>query len=133
MANLLYPATKEGLLGGDIALDTDTVKVVLVDTADYTYAAAHTFLSDVPAAARVATSAALTGKTITGGTFDSADPVFTAAAGDVSEALILYIDTGTATTSRLLCYLDTGIGGMPVTPNGGDITVQVNAAGWLSL
>lgn len=131
MANALYPKIKEALLQGDVALDTDTVKVALVDTGAYTYSSAHQFLSSV--AGITATSGALASKTFTNGTFDSADPVFTAATGAVSEALVLYVDTGTAGTSRLIAYYDTGVTGLPVTPNGGDINVQVNAAGWFSL
>lgn len=133
MANALYPSFKKALLDGDIALDTSNVKVVLIDLADYTYSSAHDFLDDVLAAARVATSGNLASKTTTGGTFDSADPVFTAATGDVSEALILYVDSGVDATSYLIAFYDTGVTGLPVTPNGGDINVQVNASGWFSL
>lgn len=131
MANALYPKIKEALLQGDVALDTDTVKVALVDTGAYTYSSAHQYLSSLTGI--TATSGALASKTFTNGTFDSADPVFTAATGAVSEALVLYVDTGTAGTSRLIAYYDTGVTGLPVTPNGGDINVQVNAAGWFTL
>ena len=31
---------------------------------------------------------------------------------------------GTESTSNLIAYMDTGMTGLPVTPNGGDITVQ---------
>jgi hypothetical protein len=57
---------------------------------------------------------------------------FTAVTGDVSEAVILYKDTGVAATSPLIAYIDTATG-LPVTPNGGDITVTVPASGWFSL
>jgi hypothetical protein len=53
---------------------------------------------------------------------DAADVTFTAVSGDVSEALVIYKDTGTASTSRLIAYIDTATG-LAVTPNGGDITV----------
>lgn len=131
MANALYPLFKQGLLQGDIALDTDTVKVALVDTGSYTYSAAHQFLSSVSGI--TATSGALTGKTFTNGTFDSDDPTFGAVSGAVSEALVLFVDTGSAATSRLIAYYDTGVTGLPVTPNGGTINVTVNASGWFSL
>ncbi len=81
----------------------------------------------------MATSANLASKTFTGGVFDSADPSFTAVTGDVSEALILYIDTGTPSTSRLIAFYDAGVTGLPVTPNGGDINITVNASGWFAL
>lgn len=133
MPNVIYPKFKEQALQAGVNLSSGNIKAVLVDLADYTYSAAHEFLSDVAAAGRVATSGNLASKTFTNGTFDSADPSFTAVTGDVSEALILFIDTGTASTSRLIAFYDTGVGGLPVTPNGGDINVTVNASGWFSL
>lgn len=135
MANAIYPKYKEALISGssDISLSTGNVKVALIDTADYTYSATHDFLNDVAGAAIVGTSANLGTKTVTNGVFDSADPTFTAVTGDVSEALIMYIDTGVSSTSRLVAYIDTGISNFPVTPNGGDINIVVNASGWFSL
>lgn len=135
MANALYPKFKQKLLTADSAADLENgnVKAVLVDLADYTYSSSHEYLSDVPSGARVATSSNLGSKTITDGTFDSADPSFTAVTGDQSEALILYVDSGSAATSPLVAFYDTGVTGLPVTPNGGDINVTVNASGWFSL
>lgn len=137
MANLIYPKYKQALLDGaaDTALDTTTVKAVLVDAADYVYADTHEFLASVPAAGRVATSAALATKTITNGTFDAADFTFTAVTGDPAEILIIYTEAATPadTTSRLIAMYDTGVTGLPVTPNGGDINVTVNASGFFSL
>lgn len=135
MANVLYPKFKEALLDGTISggLDGANVKALLVDLADYTYSAAHDSLDDVPSAARVATSGNLGTKTITDGTFDSADFAFPSVTGDQCEALILYVDTGDEATSTLIAFYDTGVTGLPVTPNGGDINVTVNASGWFSL
>ncbi len=45
----------------------------------------------------------------------------------------MYKDTGVAGTSALIAWYDTGITGLPVTPNGGDITYTVHASGWFSL
>ncbi len=41
----------------------------------------------------------------------------------MSEALVIYQHTGVDATSELIAYIDTGVTGLPVTPNGGDITV----------
>lgn len=133
MANAIYPKWKEAVIqaASDSSLGGN-IKAVLIDAADYVYSAAHQFLSDVPSAARVATSANLGTKTYTNGTFDTADFTFTAVTGDQSEALLLYIDTGVEATSRLVCYRDTSVTGLPVTPNGGDITVSV-PSGWFDL
>lgn len=133
MANAIYPKWKEAVIQGSANSSlAGNVKAILVDTADYTYNAAHDFLDDVPGGAIVATSGNLGTKTYTNGTFDTADFTFTAVTGDVSEALIIYIDTGSAATSRLVCYRDTSVTGLPVTPNGGDITVSV-PSGWFDL
>lgn len=135
MANALYDTFKQGLLNKEFDLDTDTIKATLIDSADYTYSAAHDFYGgaslDVPAGAKVAESAALGSPTITNGTFDTADFSWTAVTGDQSEAIILWDDS--ITDDRLIAFYDTGMTGMPVTPNGGNINVTVNASGWFSL
>ena len=135
MANAVFPKYKEALIAGssNISLSSGDVKAILVDTAEYTYSASHEFLTDVGAPARTATSGNLASKSVTNGTFDSDDFTFSSVTGEESEAIVLYIDTGTAGTSRLVAYIDTGVTGLPVTPNGGDIDVVVNASGWFSL
>lgn len=123
MANGLYDTGRNAFLKGEVAWLTDTIKAVLVDSADYTVnLATHQYLSDIPSAARVATSAAFTGKTATAGVADANDIVFTGATGDQSEVIVIYKDTGTATTSQLLAYIDTA-SGLPVQPNTGDVNV----------
>ena len=135
MANAIYPKYKQAAMsnGANHDLIGGNVKVVLVDLADYSYSAAHEFLSSVPAGARVATSPNLASKTATDGAFDSANPTFSTVTGDQSEALIIYIDTGVEATSRLVAFQDTGVTGLPVTPSGGDIIIEVDAAGWFTL
>lgn len=126
MANALYDKGRQKFLEGGIAWLTDNIKAVLVDAADYTVnISAHEFLSDITAGGRVATSANMSSKTSTAGVADVADFTFTAVTGDPSEAIVFYKDTGTASTSPLIAYLDTATG-LPVTPNGGDINIQVD-------
>lgn len=122
MANALYNSARQAFLDGDLDWTAQAFKVILVDTADYTFSQTHDFLDDVPSLARVATSGNLANKTSTSGVADADDIVFTAVTGDPCEALIIYQDTGTAATSRLVAYIDT-VTGFPVTPNGGDIYV----------
>lgn len=123
MANTLYNKGREGFLDGSIDWDTDDIRVILIDVADYTVdLATHDFLNDVPGAARVAVSGSLASKTVTNGVADAADVTFTAVTGDQSEALVIYKHTGVDSTSRLIAYIDSATG-LPVTPNGGDITV----------
>jgi len=123
MANALYDTGRAAFLLGDIAWDTDNIKVILVDTADYTVnLSTHDFLDDVPGGAIVATSGNLASKTTTAGVADAANVTFSSVSGDQCEALIIYKDTGSSATSQLIAYIDTATG-LPVTPNGGDITV----------
>ena len=130
--NTLYPKTREALLQAGINLATGSVKVALVDTALYTYAGTHQYYADVQAAV-VGTPQALASKTLTNGTFDAADVVVPTVTGATVEALVLYVDSGVAATSPLLAYFDTGITGLPVTPNGGDINLTWNASGIFAL
>jgi phage tail sheath gpL-like len=124
MANALYAKGRESFLKGEISWSADNIKTVLVDTATYSVDLAnHQFLSDIPAGERVATSANLTNKTTVAGVADADDVTYTAVSGDQSEALVIYQDTGTPSTSRLIAYIDSATG-LPVTPNGGDIQVQ---------
>lgn len=124
MANAIYPKYKEAILqsSSNSNMSSGTVKVALVDTNDYTYSASHDMYDDVSAAV-VGTPVEIGSKTFTDGVFDGADVTLTSVSGDQSEALVIYIDTGTPSTSRLVAYIDTGVTGLPVTPNGGDITI----------
>lgn len=123
MADAIYGITRKAFLDGGLDLLTDDIRVVLVDSNDYTVLIdTHDFLDDVPAGARVAVSGAMTSKTTTLGVFDAADITFSSVSGDVSEALVIYHHTGVDSTSELIAYID-GATGLPVTPNGGDITV----------
>lgn len=122
MANALYDAGREAFLDGNISWSSDTIKVVLIDTGEYTVdLEIHDNLDDVAGAARIAT-ATLASKTVADGIADAADVTFSSVSGAQSEALIIYKDSGVEGTSTLIAYLDTGTG-LPVTPNGGDISV----------
>ena len=138
MANALYPKWKEQLLQftANNNLSAGTVKVALVDTGVYTYATSDQFYdagtaSDVQSGT-VGTPQTIGSKTFTDGVFDGADVTFPTVTGNQSEALVIYIDTGTPTTSPLVAYIDTATN-LPVTPNGGDITVSWNASGIFAL
>lgn len=124
MANALYDKGREAFLAGDVAWDSDDIRAILIDVADYTVnLATHNALDDIAAGARVAVSGAFAGKTTTDGVADANDITWTAVTGDVSEAIVIYKHTGVESTSLLLAYIDTVTSGLPVTPNGGDIIV----------
>lgn len=133
MANALYDKGREGFLDGSFDWISGSIKAVLVDTASYSVnLATDQFISSIPSGERVATSANLTSKTATAGVADAADITLSAVTGDQSEAIVIYNDTGVDTTSRLIAYIDTATG-LPVTPNGGDITISFNASGIFKL
>lgn len=122
MANALYGLGRQAFLDGDIDWTNNDIKVLLVDTGTYTVQIdTHQYHSDVSGI--TATSPNLTGKSSTLGVADAADVTFTGVSGAVSEALIIYYDTTVSGTSPLIAYIDTATG-LPVTPNGGDITVS---------
>jgi hypothetical protein len=127
MANALYPKAKEDFLAGNLNLSSNTITLALVDTDVYTFSSAHEDRADVPNAAVVA-EATLASKTITSGVFDADDATFTSVSGANCEALVIYHTDvqGGNTTSRLIAYIDTATG-LPILPNGGDITVRFSA------
>lgn len=134
MANAVYPKYKQSLVAGDANSDldnntaTDGPFVALVDTGTYTYSAAHQFFSDLSGI--VGTDQRITTPTVTSGTLDGDDVTYTAVTGASVEALVIYRkNSGANTTWRLVAYIDTGVTGLPVTPNGGNITITWNASG----
>jgi hypothetical protein len=134
MANKLYPKSKKQFLQACIDLSAVNVRAVLVDTGAYTYNDAHDFLHDIPSGARITVSGNLTGKAFgDDGSFDSDDPTFTSVSGASIEAIVLYVHTGTDSTSRLIMYQDTSVTGLPLTPDGSDVQITVDAGGWFVL
>jgi hypothetical protein len=135
MANALYVAFRNGVLGSHatrVDLDADTIKAVLIDHGtDTPNVSTDDFYNDISAGIVGSLSSGLTSKTIgtvAAGVFDADNVTFTAVSGNSVESVNLLKDTGNTATSDLIAYFDTGTG-LPVTPNGGDITVTWNASG----
>lgn len=130
MANGIFDPGREGFLLGEIDFDTAVFKVALVR--GYTFTASHKFVSDVTGAGGTlhVTSSAIGSKTGTNGVADAADVVFSAVPSNAStHGLLLFQSSAVgggadvaATAQRLVAWFDTGTN-LPVTPNGGDITV----------
>jgi hypothetical protein len=138
MANAIYPLFKQELMKGtsnnllNSAEGATGVFCALVDTGTYTYSAAHQFYSSLSGV--VGTDQEILTKTQTNGTFDGTDLTYTAVSGATVEALVLYRkNAGANTTWPLIAYIDTGVTGLPVTPNGGNITITWNASGIFTL
>lgn len=135
MANAIYPLYKQALMQAATNIDMEgaNITAALIDTAVYTYSAAHQFESDLSGV--IGTNQVLTTPAVgTDGAFNSDNPTWTAVAGGTTvEAIIVFIDTGTPTTARLVYYVDTSQTGLPFTTNGGDVTYTVAAGGWFTL
>jgi len=123
MANALYAKGKEKILSGAIDFTSDTIKVALVKNDYAQNLATDEFYTSISASV-LGTPQTLGSKAVTAGVFDAADSVFAAVtAGDTSEGVVIYKDTGVAGTSALIAYIDT-ITGFPLLTNGGDIDIQ---------
>ena len=124
MANGMYVNAKTRLLRGQLDWESAAIKVALISKAAYTpNFSSDTVLSDVPAAARVAVSGPLTGKTVVNGACGADNVLFASVSGAQVDGILLFEDTGDEATSHLLAFIDSGYGGLPMTPNGGDIRV----------
>lgn len=136
MADAFYEEYRNGMLGGGVHaqpdLNTNDIRVALRDEGTTALnLATQIDLADV-SSAHVATSAALGSKTVGSagvGAFDHADVTFSAVSGASVESLDYYdFQTAVAGTSPLICNIDSATG-LPVTPNGGDISWAPAAGG----
>lgn len=125
MTNVASSFALEDFGNGDLDWAVHTFKVVLID-ATYVYSAAHNFLDDVAAGARVFTHT-LTGKTNVGGVLSAATEVVTIPAGDQITQAWLYRDSGAEATSRLVAYYDQDATGQPFafTPDGSPVRLEI--------
>jgi hypothetical protein len=131
MANLTMNEGIKCVIDRTIDLAADTIKAMLVSSV-YTPNKDDQFIDTGGASdavdARIGTDQTLGSKTIAKDTasdfayLDVADPTWTAVAGGSTiVGVVIYKDTGTPTTSKILAYID-----VTDTPtNGGDITLQV--------
>ena len=123
MANAMYDHGRENFLLGEMDWVDGNFRIMFIDEADDVPDIANDEdLADRVGAAIVALSANLAGASISGGVCDATDITVSTVTGDEFESIDLYEETGVEATSWLICNIDTAIG-LPLTPNGGDITV----------
>jgi hypothetical protein len=123
MANKFYDHGIEAFLEGSIAALADTIKAALLSSASYTpNYSTDQYFSVIPGGAIIAAGVALSGKTGAAGTLSASNLTWSSVSGAQAAYICLYKDTGTSSTSPLIALIDTATG-LPVTPNGGDITV----------
>lgn len=139
MADAYYNDFPNALLGngvhGAIDLDTDDIRMWLYDEGADARNLADQDIADILAGARIAVSPNLTSKTVGSvgdGIWDFADEVFTSVTGSSVESLGIWKFNATETIAPLMMVLDSWTG-LPVTPNGGDITAAPNVGGVLNI
>ena len=123
MPNGLYKSYREQLLEGVLTLSTEALDVALIDEGGANPALeTHDFYDDI-VAGEIARFSDLTSKTVTDGIFDAADVTFTTVSGNTVEDFTIFEDDTTDGTSSLIVNFDTATG-LPLTPNGADVTLQ---------
>ena len=123
MANALFDFGRGEFLDGNLDWSGTLIKAVLVDHGtDTPVPSTDQDLADITAGARIATSGAFTTKTSTAGVADADNLTYSTVSGNSVESIVIYFDSTVEATSTLIAFIDTATG-LPVTPNGGDITV----------
>lgn len=127
MATIIHTDWLNGMLGNPthsvIDFDTDNIDASLLDETDSgTIIASFVDYAEVNAATVVATAdVAVT--SITGGVVTLTGAVtFTSVTGDAADFLSVWKNSADPATSPLAITWDSATTGLPVTPNGGDIT-----------
>ena len=124
MANALYTSYKTRMLTSGLDMTSAAINVVLVDTATYSVDLEIDDNYTGIAGGAVLATGTLGSKAVITGSFDAADVTFSSVTGAESEAVVIYYDdAGNEANSTLIAYIDTATN-LPVTPNGGDITVS---------
>ena len=142
VGNKLYPLWKQALmqeipedksldLGGDQPVNG--VYLALVTTeGGYLYSDAHQFYNSVTNVQNTPTLIA--NPVVAGRVFSGESVVYEEVTGTVIGAIVMYrSNAGTSDTWRLVLYEDTGIIGIPMLPNGGNIIVDWNDQGIFGL
>lgn len=115
MASAMYGKGREKFGNGAINWGADTIKAQLVDLGAYTPSLdVDEFLTDIPSGALIGTAQTLASKTNVLGVLDAADVSVTGLSGAPTlEAIAIFKDTGTPSTSPLIFLIDTATG-LPV-------------------
>jgi hypothetical protein len=127
MANALYSKFKESMLKAGYDLTSVAIKGMLLTTSYTPNVASDQFVgngtSPIPSGAIVERSGNLSSVTVVLGVFNAATLTFSSVAGGSTVSyLVLYVDTGSDSTSALILIIDTATG-LALTTNGGDVTV----------
>lgn len=124
MANTILPKSRSKFLTGDLDWTSGTWKVAYLD-GTYTYDDAHEF-ADVFTSAIIA-SANLTGRTVLDGGVADADDEATMVIpiGETAEAVVIWLDTGDASTSPFVYFADESDDDLPIAIAGAGAIVPL--------
>jgi len=138
MANIVYNSFKKKIADGSIDLDSDTIKVMLVTSAYLPDVDNHDFKDDitneVSGTGYTAGGQALANKAVIQDNsgdkaiFDADDLIWTNST-ITARGAVIYKDTGVASTSPLICYIDFG---SDKSSYGGDFKIEWSSQGILS-
>lgn len=126
MANVVYPKFKEAMWKGTYDLSSADIRLMLVTSGYSPTDATDEFVGNgstpIPSGDIIArTAAALTSVTVTLGVLNAANVTFASVtSGSVATYLIMYLNTGSDSTSPLVARWDVATG-LPLTTNGGDV------------
>lgn len=127
MATVIHLDWLDGMLGDPthsvIDFNTDNIDASLLDQTDAgTITSAFVDYDEVDAPTVVATADVTVSTIINGVVTLSGAVTFTAVTGDAADYLTVWKNSGLPATSPLAITWDSATTGLPVTPNGGDIT-----------
>ncbi len=126
MATVVHTELLQGMLGNpthsQIDWNTDNIDASLLDQTDSGTITAATVDYDEVDTATVVATADVTISSVTGGVVSASAVTFTSVTGDAADYLTVWKNSGTPATSPLGITWDSATTGLPVTPNGGDIT-----------
>ena len=147
MATIIHDTVRNGQLGNPngstttIDFDGDDIRLCLIDDTDMSAPSgpptvAMDDFADINQGTLVDDGTNLASKTVGSvgdGVFDAANFTFTTVTGDAADYLNIRKYDATDANSPLIITWDSATTGLPVTPNGGDITVQFSGSGILEI
>ena len=140
MADAIQNTFKQRIMNGSIDLDTDTIKVMLLDNSHTQNVDTHEFIDDVSGdevsgTGYTAGGATLSNKAVTVDNTDNegvidADDVTWGSSTITARYAAIYKDTGTPSTSPIIAIIDFG---SDKSSSAGDFTISWAAEGILNL
>ena len=140
MANSVYPLWKNALMAelptlkslDQPAPNNAAVVLLSIGTGGYTYSDLHQYYTDLAGIVNVAK--VLPSPVLTSNVFSAQGIVFTGVTGSTIGAFAIFRqNSGANSTWRLVLYEDTGIIGLPMIPNGGNVLVTWSTQGIFAL